>query len=111
MSVKKSLAAEPRVVVNIAEVKAHGELWEKAQLHFDMPTMDVRAYALLADSPARQLCWNTYNGTLGKQRKRNDLPLTEFAANDQSASHQWHTLKYSLEKARQILQKKGYVQI
>lgn len=96
--------------VNLDEIKEYGvELWTKPQLNFDHVTMDVRAHVLLADDPARKLCFNTYNGTLGKKKELKDLHLEEFQANKPVQDRKlWHELKGSLDEARQHLEKKGY---
>lgn len=96
--------------VDLTEVKKFGvELWAKEQLNFDHVNMDVRAYVLLAEDPVRKLCFNMYDGSLGKKKQVADLHLEEFKANKppQGKKH-WHLLKGTLDDARQHLEKKGY---
>lgn len=103
-------APETASTVDLDKIKEFGtELWTKPQLPFDHVTMDVRAHVLLADDPVRKLCFNTYDGTLGKKKKVEDLHLESFRDNKpvQGKRH-WHLLKGTLEEARQHLQKKGY---
>lgn len=96
--------------IDLGEVKDFGlELWTKPQLNFDHVTMDVRAHVLLATNPLRKLCFNTYDGQLGKKKKVENLHLEEFQANKSVPGKKlWHLLKGTLEEARQHLQKKGY---
>ena len=56
------------------------ELWAKP-VKFDHPGVDVLSYVLLHtdDEEPRKLCFNTYDGTLGKKGK--PLPIDEFVAN------------------------------
>ena len=103
-------ASTPIAVVDLEEIKKHGvELWTKPQLHFDHAKMDVRAHVLLADDPIRKLCFNTYDGTLGKKKVLKDLHLAEFQASTPVQGKKlWHEPKGTLDDARQHLEKKGY---
>lgn len=96
--------------VSLDEVKQFGlELWTKPQLHFDHVTMDVRAHVLLADGPVRKLCFNTYDGTLGKKKELKDLHLDAFQSSQPVQGKKlWHELKGTLDDARSHLEKKGY---
>jgi len=113
-SMATKVAAEPAEVVgtqvDLTEVAGFGlELWTKPQLNFDHAKMDVQAHVLLADGPLRKLCFNTYDGTLGKKKKIEDLRLEEFKAGKQAKGKKlWHALKGTLEEARKHLEKKGY---
>ena len=97
-------------IVDLDEIKEYGlELWTKRQLNFDHVSMDVRAHVLLADDPVRKLCFNTYDGTLGKKKELKDLHLPEFQANNPVQGKKlWHVLKGTLDEARQHLEKKSY---
>lgn len=99
-------------VVDLDDVKQHGvELWTKPQLNFDHAVMDVKAHALIADNPVRKLCFNTYDGTLGKKKKMEDLHLDDFRDNARPEGKKlWHTPKGTLDDVRQHLAKKGYAQ-
>ena len=97
-------------IVDLDEIKGYGdELWTKPQLNFDHVSMDVRAHVLLSDNPVRKLCFNTYDGTLGKKKQLEDLHLEEFKGNKPIQDKKfWHALKGTLDDARQHLEKKGY---
>lgn len=89
------------------------ELWTKGHVKFDHPDVDVRAHALvLVDGESsRKLCFNTYDGALGK--KSPALPIDEFV-NDGvvktgKREKPWFAVK-DLEKARAKLVKDGYEQ-
>jgi hypothetical protein len=85
--------------------RADLELWSK-QTQFDHEKIDVKAHVLLfTGEEPRKLCFNTYNGTLGK--KGGSLPLDAFLSNSCGDTKQWHSVK-DLEKARVTLQKSGY---
>ena len=61
------------------------ELWIKP-VKFDHPGLDVNAYVLLnldEDEP-RKLCFNSYDGTLGKKGK--PLPIEAFMSGHQKAN-------------------------
>ena len=90
------------------------ELWTKRSVKFDHVEVDVQAHVLLftADNP-RKLCFNTYDGSLGK--KATSLPIDAFAKDEaitteKKASHKpWFYVK-DIEKARAQLKKNGYDQ-
>jgi len=106
------VAAEPqkssgKVAVNIDSLKLLGELYTRKQLRFNHPGMDVKAHVLLiVDDNPRKLCFNTYNGTLGK--KGNDLPTEAFQKNEMPEGKKlWFHVK-NVDKQRQKLVKDGY---
>lgn len=88
------------------------ELWTKKNVKFDHVDVDVQAHALLltGDSP-RKLCFNTYDGVLGK--KSPNLPIEQFVADTEVANAKrakpWFVVK-DLGKARTKLGKDGYEQ-
>lgn len=104
---------EPIMVDMSALTKLKGcELWTKKNIKFDHERIDVQAHVLLftAESP-RKLCFNTYNGALGK--KARELPIDQFVANEAIKGAKKDTPWFpvpDLEKARQKLQKDGYEQ-
>ena len=89
---------------------AHIELWTKKSVKFDHVNVDVRAHALIftGDNP-RKLCFNTYDGALGK--KAPELPIDDFIHDRevQGARRPWFEVK-DLDKARAQLKKNGYEQ-
>jgi hypothetical protein len=93
----------------IAVSKTKGcELWTKKNIKFDNPKIDVRAHVLLfTDAPARKLCFNTYDGTLGKTSKT--LPIEAFLQDktDADTRKSWYNVA-DLQKARNQLQRDGY---
>lgn len=107
---KTSQAAEPVQVDFESLAKLEDcELWTKSNVRFDHSTVDVKAHVLLytGDSP-RKLCFNTYNGTLGKRGK--PLPIDGFLADEPVQDKKpWFVVK-DLEKTRQTLQQKHYEQ-
>ncbi len=96
--------------VDIDAIRPFGcELWCKPQLHFDHATFDVRAYVLLADDPARKLCFNTYNGKLGRDKDLSDLHLEDFKdAKQATGKKAWYLLRDPLDTVRKSLEKSGY---
>lgn len=99
------MKSEP-ILVDFDELKKIGELWTKSQIKFDDPNTDVRAHVLIitGDAP-RKLCFNTYNGTLGK--KGNTLPLEDFVNGTSVTKATWYNIK-NLESARKTLQDGGF---
>jgi hypothetical protein len=100
-----------QVVVDLTAIASTKscELWTKKDIKFDNPKMDVRAHVLLyTGTPARKLCFNTYNGTLGKSSKV--LPIEAFLADKTNADQKkvWYNVA-DIDKARLQLQKDGYV--
>ncbi len=99
------MKAEP-IVVDFEELKKVGELWTKSQIKFDDPNTDVKAHVLIiADDKPRKLCFNTYNGTLGK--KGNKLPLEDFANGTSTSKITWYNIK-NIDSARKTLQEDGF---
>lgn len=99
--------ARERIVVDLkqlAETK-DCELWTKRNVRFDHEMVDVQAHTLLyvGDEP-RKLCWNTYDGCLGK--KSTQLPVDDFTANT-GEKKRWYAVK-SLDNERARLTKEGY---
>ncbi len=113
---KEPKAVKEPIQVDIPTlVKLKGcELWTKKNVKFDHERIDVQAHVLLftGESP-RKLCFNTYNGALGK--KASELPTEQFVANEpikgagQKKDTPWFPVP-DLEKARTKLAKDGYEQ-
>lgn len=86
------------------------ELWTKGNVKFDHVAIDVQSHALLytGDNP-RKLCFNTYNGCLGK--KSAPLPTEQFVNDSEVADAKkakpWFVIA-DLDKARNSLTKNGY---
>ena len=72
--------------------------------------MDVKAHVLLiVDDNPRKLCFNTYNGTLGK--RGNSLPVTAFQNDEMPEGKRlWFHVK-NADKQRQKLLKDGYERV
>lgn len=91
----------------LAKLK-HCELWTKKNVKFDHERINVQAHTLLfvGETP-RKLCFNTYDGALGK--KAGELPIAAFIANEaaKGAKTPWFPVE-DLEKTRARLQKDGY---
>lgn len=95
----------------LAKLK-HCELWTKKNVKFDHERIDVQAHVLLftGENP-RKLCFNTYNGALGK--KASELPIAAFTAGEPvegtaaKKETPWFPVS-DLEKARTKLGKDGY---
>ncbi len=112
--------SEPKVktkkspaVLDIEIVKTHGELWTKFQQKFDHAQIDLQSHILLNEEPLRKLCFNTYNGSLGKKSKEpeKELKLTHFKDNspDEQGKSVGYVLKgETIESMRQKLDKDGY---
>jgi hypothetical protein len=111
----KMSKTETVTMVDFAVVAQYGvELWTKQQLKFSDPHTDVQSHVLLADNPARKLCFNTYNGALGKKKTNTeDSFLAQLQAfKDGIAIEPLGTsvypLKGTLDDARKKLRKTGY---
>jgi len=108
---------ETAAAIDLAQVTNFGcELWTKPQLKFSDPRTDVQSHVLLADNPPRKLCFNTYNGTLGKRKKSktddNFLQQLQAFKDNVSVSPNGtavYPLKGTLEDARNRLVKASYV--
>jgi hypothetical protein len=87
------------------------ELWAKRNLRFDDERTSVSAHALLCVSgKPRKLCFNTYNGMLGK--RGGELPVQEFLADSKPVGRKGAVWYYiDAQKARQKLIKDGYEKI
>ncbi len=90
------------------------ELWTKKNVKFDHPSVNVASHVLLfvGDDP-RKLCFNTYNGGLGKKNKR--LPIDEFLADEEvqgggKRAKPWFPVREELDKVRAKLAKDNYEQ-
>jgi hypothetical protein len=101
-------------MVDFTVVAQYGELWTKQQLKFSDPHTDVQSHVLLADNPSRKLCFNTYNGALGKKKSNTDevfiSQLEAFKNNVAPAvsGASVYSLKGTLDDARKRLEKSGY---
>jgi len=86
------------------------ELWTKSNVSFDHERITVKSHTLLyvGENP-RKFCFNTYNGTLGKES--NNLPITEFVQDTVVAGAKkekpWYSVK-DVEKARAKFLRDGY---
>jgi hypothetical protein len=83
------------------------ELYTQANVPFDHARIQVKSHVLLytGDNP-RKLCFNTYDGTLGKRSE--ELPIDAFVANDtQGNGFRWYAVK-DLNKTRSKLINDGY---
>jgi hypothetical protein len=89
------------------------ELWTKKGVKFDHPEVDVNAHVLVfsAGEASRKLCFNSYDGNLGK--KSPPLPIDEFLADKEVSGAKrpkpWFQVK-DLEKTKTKLGKDGYEQ-
>lgn len=86
------------------------ELYTQTNVKFDQPRLKVHAHTLLytGENP-RKFCFNTYDGTTGKNGK--SLPFEQFV-NDQPVEgakkdRPWYKVA-DLDKARQKLKSDGY---
>ena len=102
-------------MVDFAVVATYGvELWTKQQLKFSDPHTDVQSHVLLADGPARKLCFNTYNGALGKKKSNTEenflsqLQAFKDGAAVTPSGISVYPLKGTLDDARKRLEKTGY---
>ena len=100
-----------QAVVDLEFVASHGtELWGK-ESKFDHVATEAKSFALLADNPPRKLCFQTYNGSLGKKvpdLKRLGLDAFKDNANS-NGKPPWSILKSTLDEERKKLQTLGYV--
>lgn len=104
---KKDRPVREPVVVDLKQLANLDdcELWTKTNVRFDHARIDVQAHVLLyTGNHPRKLCFNTYNGTLGK--KGEPLPADEFVSKS-SKDKRWFAVK-DLEQARAKLTKEGY---
>jgi hypothetical protein len=103
-------------MVDFAVVAQYGvEVWTKQQLKFSDPHTDVQSHVLLGDNPPRKLCFNTYNGALGKKKAGAEeaffAQLQSFKDGTAStpSGTSVYPLKGTLDDARKKLEKAGYV--
>ena len=82
------------------------ELYSLTNVKFDHARVEVNAHTLIFVGPnPRKLCFNTYNGCLGK--KSAELPIAEFLADNRDSKQRWYPIK-DIEKTRDQLVKSGY---
>lgn len=106
IKLKESQNKMKAVPINLAELAKlkDCELYSLRNVKFDHARVEVNANTLLfvGENP-RKLCFNTYNGNLGK--KASELPIAEFLAGKEDK--RWYPVK-DLAKAREALEKAGY---
>lgn len=102
------------IVVDLDAIASNAdcELWTKGDVAFDHERINVQSHTIIfTGTNPRKFCFNTYNGTLGKDADQ--LPIEEFLADKEVAgakkSKPWFAVA-DLEKARTKLQKSGYEQ-
>lgn len=112
---KQMSKTDATTMVDFAVVTQYGvELWTKQQLKFSDPRTDVQSHVLLADDPPRKLCFNTYNGALGKKKSNTeDAFLSQLQAFKDGVAvtpsgTSVYPLKGTLDDARKRLEKTGY---
>ena len=91
----------PKINLDELAGRPNCELWTRCNIRFDHVGIDVKAHILLHTEglTARKLCFNTYDGTLGKRSKGLSLFDDE---------KQWFLVS-NPEKARTKFVKDGYV--
>lgn len=99
---------EKNETINIDEtyLAQYGEVWAKSA-DFDHANIAVLSITILAIDPPRKMCFNTYDGTLGK--KSSD-PVAELGLEDFKAGglgKKGKALKHPIETERDLLRKKG----
>lgn len=111
-TVKKRQPVREPITPDLDAIQAldNCELWVKAGVKFDHPTINVRSYTILfTGDNARKFCFNTYNGTLGK--RADALPIDNFLADkpikDAKNQRPWYSVA-DLDKIRIKLDKDGY---
>lgn len=107
------MANKAPAVIDLRFVASHGlELWGK-ESQFDHVVTSVMSFALLADGPPRKLCFQTYNGTLGK--KASDLGRLNLGAFKDNSNHNgkppWSVVKGTLDDERKRLSSNGYAKM
>lgn len=108
---KEKIVREP-IMLDFDAITSHEnlELWTKSSIEFDHAGIDVKAHVLIftGDNP-RKMCFNSYNGTLGK--KSGPLPINEFVADEPIVGAKkekpWFVVK-DLEKEQTKLAANGY---
>lgn len=106
---KRDKPTREPIVVEFEKLRNNAafELWTKKSVQFDHEKIDVQAHVLLfcGDNP-RKLCFNTYDGTLGKKGK--PLPIGAFTKDEEvDGKKPWHPVK-DVDKAKAKLLKDGY---
>lgn len=96
----------PNVQVDLQEVKKYGTLYVR-RADFNHTSYDVRSYVLVADNPPRKLCFNTYNGSLGKKSKDfvAELHLVEFSKDEPTNGSKYKVHYASMESIIKSLAK------
>lgn len=107
------MKTDVQTTVDLATIASYGvELWTKPQLKFSDPRTNVQSHVLLIDSPARKLCFNTYNGTLGKKKANVQEFFAQLQLYKDGATTlpgtSVYVLKGTLDQARKTLEKSGY---
>lgn len=104
-------------ILDIAQVQQYcPEIWVKTQIHFNHARVDVKAFTLLLDNPARKLCFNTYDGVLSKKSVDPiaELHIAEFSRNEDITDQKnqrkrvGYLLTGSLDDVRAKLRREGY---
>lgn len=104
---KKKKVAEKVDLSKLASTK-DCELWTKESVQFNHQRVAVASHVLIfTGEEPRKVCFNTYDGTLGKSGKQ--INVDAFVANDtESLSQPVYAVK-NLEKERKTLAGKQYV--
>lgn len=105
---KQAQPAREQIIVDLQHLAGlEGcELWTKSNVRFDHAMVDVRAHTLICiNGNVRKLCFNTYDGTLGKRGTA--LPIDEFLADTDTEKKRWYNVK-SVDAERARLTKDGY---
>jgi hypothetical protein len=112
---KQMSKTDTATVVDFTVVAQYGvELWTKQQLKFSDPHTDVQSHVLIADEPPRKLCFNTYNGALGKKKTNTEeaflsqLQAFKDGVAAAPSGTSVYPLKGTLDDARKRLEKTGY---
>lgn len=96
------VAVEKDLVKQILEMGF--EVWMKSNVPFTDPNITLNAYVIVGDDPGRKLCFNTYNGSLGKKKTVEALELEGFGKGPTQQSY----AVADTAKERDKLAKKGY---
>lgn len=86
------------------------EVWTRKNVRFDHERIAVASHTVLftGDDKPRKICFNTYNGTLGKSDEQ--LPIASFVSDTEvNGKKSWYAVK-DVDKTRTKLQKDGYEQ-
>ncbi len=107
VSIKREIQMQG-VNVDLEALKQYGEIYVK-KVAFNHSAYDVKTYLIVAHDPPRKICFNLYNGALGKKSKDPvaELGLEAFKANDTSDSkHKVYVFKSEEELNKELA--KGY---